>query len=593
MRVVRSKALQASLVYLVCASAWMILADDLIIRFARDKGTIEALSQLKDLVFALVTTLVLFVILRRYLHSVDTARAAWKESQERFVAFMEHLPGGASLRDRQGRFVYANRFWIENFFQGREWLYRRPEDFFEAEYVRGTNEDMAKVLAGERIVDRTSEFRIGGETRQFLFRRFPVFLGTEAFVGAFAIDVTERARIEAALRQADKLETMGLLASGIAHDFNNLLTVVNGWAHALRDTSMGREEIEEAATEILGVTYRGSNLTSRLLLFARDQSPRYAPQDLNEIVQGSVAYLGRLLGRNVRIECSLAPRIPPLFADRGQVEQILLNLVINARDANKEGGLIQISTEPLTLACPEDARKLGLDPGQYVRLTVRDTGIGMDAATIEKIFEPFFTTKGPGKGSGLGLATVNTIVRSLGGTIRVKSAPGQGTSFEIDFPVSSAPSAAATETGRSRDRARILLVEDDDAVRLLTRSLLEQLDHEVVDTPSAAKALELCATGDRPFDLLMTDLSMPGMDGAELVRQVRAIDPGLPVLFFSGYSGEPAHYAADPRGIPILGKPFTVEALAQALQRAFGSSASASSVPARSSSRPPGQSGAV
>lgn len=251
-----------------------------------------------------------------------------------------------------------------------------------------------------------------------------------------------------------------------------------------------------------------------------------------------------------------------------------MNLIVNARDAMPSGGTILISTRAVTLADAAEAGRLGLAPGRYVRLTVRDEGHGMDAETQARIFEPFFTTKEPGRGTGLGLTSVYGIVKSCGGAIRVESAPGAGTKFEIDLP---AADGAAAAQGSEADvpQARILLVEDDDAVRLLTRQLLEHFGYKVADAPSAARALEMYASADPPFRLLVTDVSMPEMDGIELVRRLRRVDPALRALLFTGYSEELSRHPADLQGVPVLAKPFSAEALASAVREALGGSAAA------------------
>jgi CheY-like chemotaxis protein len=370
------------------------------------------------------------------------------------------------------------------------------------------------------------------------------------------------------------MEAIGLLASGVAHDFNNLLTVIAGHAAVLSRPDANSEELGRAAEAIRRASERASQLVSQLMMFSRRQAASPFPFDLNAAVESLVSVVEKILGARIRILRDLDPALPPLAADRSQAEQILMNLIVNARDAMPEGGTIEIRTRAVTIENPEEAKRLDLAPGQYVRLSVRDEGHGMDEATRSRIFEPFFTTKEPGRGTGLGLTSVYGIVKSCGGAIRVQSAPGAGATFEVDLPA--AVSGAAAGAGAEEEGpARILLVEDDDGVRLLTRQLLEHFGYEVADAPSAARALEMFASAEPPFHLVVTDVSMPEMDGIELVRQLRRVDPSLRALLFTGYSEELSRHPADLHGVPVLAKPFSAEALAAAVRQALGGSAGA------------------
>jgi len=568
-----SSAFQIAAAYFVLAGLWIVLSDTLAARLFPDAAALARVSQYKGLGFVTVTTLLLYAVLRRRLEAMEASRRAVEESERRFAAFMDNLPVAAFLRDRQGRYVYANRYWIENLARGDEWAGRTPQTFFDSNVVKVADEDHARILAGEPMAERVMTIRIRGQDRTFLVRRFPVPAGGEFLVGAFAVDITEQRRLEDHLRQAARMETIGLLASGVAHDFNNLLAVITGYSGVLAQPGADPQELARASEEIRRASDRASHLISQLLMFSRGPSGRPLPFDLNGVIGSLVSVVEKLLGLKIRVVLDLEPSLPPLQADRSQAEQILMNLIVNARDAMPSGGTILISTRAVTLADGAEAGRLGLAPGRYVRLTVRDEGHGMDAETQARIFEPFFTTKEPGRGTGLGLTSVYGIVKSCGGAIRVESAPGAGTKFEIDLPA--ADGAAASVQGGEADagRARILLVEDDDAVRLLTRQLLEHFGYEVADAPSASRALEIYASADPPFRLLVTDVSMPEMDGIELVRRLRRVDPALRALLFTGYSEELSRHPADLHGVPVLAKPFSAEALAAAVREALGQSA--------------------
>jgi PAS domain S-box-containing protein len=566
----RSSAFQIAAAYCAISSAWIILSDTAAARLFPDPAQLSRVSQYKGLAFVLVTTVLLYAVLRRRLEAMEASRRAVEASERRFAAFMDNLPVAAFLRDRNGRYVYANRYWTENFARTSDWLGRTPQEIFAPEIVAMADEDHARILAGEPLAERILALPVRGEERIFLVRRFPVPSASGLPVGAFAVDITEQRRLEEHLRRAARMEAIGLLAGGAAHDFNNLLTVIQGYAQAFARTDVPQETLARAAAEIHRAAERAAQLIGRLLQFSRTSVSPQALVDVNAVTEQALAMVERLLGENIRLHRRLQPALPPVSADRSQIEQMLLNLIVNARDAMPEGGVIEVATSSFLVSDPDEAARLGLGPGRYVRLSVRDEGHGMDEATRARIFEPFFTTKEPGKGTGLGLTAVYGTVQSLGGAIRVESAPGQGTTFEIDLPA--APQTHEAQAAAGGRPNRILLVEDDDAVRQLTRQLLEHFGYEVTDAPSAARALEIYASSPAPFGLLITDVSMPEMDGTELVRQLREVDPGLPVLFFTGYSEELARYPADLRGLPVLAKPFSAEALAEAVRRAMAAS---------------------
>ncbi|MGC8759253.1 MAG: ATP-binding protein [Bryobacteraceae bacterium] len=574
LQILRSSAFQLAAAYCAVSAAWIILSDTAAARLFPDPAQLSRVSQYKGLAFVLVTTILLYIVLRRRLEAMEVSRRAVEASERRFAAFMDNLPVAAFLRDRSGRYVYANRYWIENFAQTDSWVDKEPRDLFAADMVALADEDHARVLAGELVAERILTLPVRGEERVFLVRRFPVPAESGLLVGAFAVDITEQRRLEEHLRQAARMEAVGLLAGGVAHDFNNLLTVIQGYAQTFAQADAPPDRMARAAEEIRRAVERAAQLISHLLQFTRRQRTVVAPLDVNLTVESVLSMVERLIGEKIRLRCRLEPRLPPVLAERTQLEQILLNLLVNARDAMPEGGAVDIETRLVRVPESGQNEQPGLRPGTYVRLSVKDEGHGMDEATRARIFEPFFTTKEPGRGTGLGLTSVYGIVQALRGTIRVESAPEQGTRFDIDLP---ALEAGSPQPGMPSPRSggRILLVEDDDAVRQLTRQLLEHFGYEVVDAPSAARALEIYASAAAPFALLITDVSMPEMDGTELVRRLRGVNPRLPVLFFTGYSEELARYPADLRDTPVLAKPFSAEALAAAVRRAIERSAPA------------------
>jgi signal transduction histidine kinase/ActR/RegA family two-component response regulator len=371
-------------------------------------------------------------------------------------------------------------------------------------------------------------------------------------------DTTERRRLEAQLRESQKMDAIGRLAGGIAHDFNNLLTVVKGNAELLQEQDLSGETVAELVDDIHGASERAAGLVRQLLTFSRRQPTRLEVLDLNVIVRDIAGLLRRVLGENVAVKTTLGSTPIKVRADRSQLEQVIMNLAVNARDAMPKGGSLTIATHAATESRP------GHPPAKVARLLVTDTGTGMTPEVRGRVFEPFFTTKGPGKGTGLGLATVYGIVKRNGGDIGVDSSPGVGTAFRIDFPWCDDPSGSSSMnlavTPQARDREvgggrSILLAEDETAVRKMARAALESCGYRVTEAECAEDALELLESG-LAVDLLVTDLTMPGMGGRELAARVRTRLPEVGVVFISGYAPD-ASWLDDVPGAVFLAKPFT------------------------------------
>ena len=384
---------------------------------------------------------------------------------------------------------------------------------------------------------------------------------------AAARDVTERNLLEGRLRQAQKMEAVGQLTGGVAHDFNNLLQVVLSGL-TLMERIQDPDRRAQVADSVRRAAQRGGELTKRLLTVARRQSLQPERIELDAWMQeGAGALLRQALRGDIRAELRLAPGLPAIEADPAELELALLNLAVNARDAMPNGGTLTVTAEAAQCYAITDPD--GLD-GAFVRLSVTDTGAGMSEETQARVFEPFFTTKGVGHGTGLGLAQVYGFARQSGGGVRLRSAPGQGTTVCLLLPVSgrSAPEkpvAAAGVAGPQARNAAVLVCEDDDDVAALVVDMLAQLGHAPTRVTTAGAALGALADG-RVVDLLFTDVLMPGgMDGLALAREVARRRPGLPVLLTTGYTGGGA--AAVPLGLPLLRKPYRIEELAQALER--------------------------
>lgn len=385
-------------------------------------------------------------------------------------------------------------------------------------------------------------------------------------------DTTERRVLEEQLRESQKMEAVGRLAGGIAHDFNNLLTVIRGNAELLRESPLETATAQELIDDIRGASERAGGLVRQLLTFGRRQPARPEVLDLNVVVNEMAGMLSRLLGERVAVVANLSKTPIRARIDRGQIEQVVMNLAVNARDAMPRGGTLTISTDAFWGGTPTS-------PVKFAALVVSDTGTGMTAEVRAKIFEPFFTTKGPGKGTGLGLATVYGIVTQAGGRISVESTPGAGTSFRVDIPwcddqpTSSWAGYSGTSTTREHRAGRgrtVLLVEDEDGVRKLARIALEAYGYTVVEAPDGETALDSVANW-QSIDLLVTDITMPGMGGRELAEQVRARRTEIGVVFISGYTADAGRLDGVPGSI-FLAKPFTpadlLKVAAKAIARA-------------------------
>jgi len=389
-------------------------------------------------------------------------------------------------------------------------------------------------------------------------------------------DVTARRQLEEQFRQAQKMEAVGRLSGGVAHDFNNLLGVIIGYAEFLQEGLEPEHRLRGSVDEILQAGKRAASLTRQLLAFSRQQVLDPKVIDLNIAVSDMEKLLRRLIGEDIELLTALGPNLGRVKADQGQLEQVIMNLAVNARDAMPQGGKLIISTENFVMDQAFVRRYVyPVQPGPYVRLSVTDTGIGMDAETKARAFEPFFTTKEKGKGTGLGLATVYGVVKQSGGYIDIESSLGAGTAFKIYLPRvdeaidTQAPSSSASPRAVS-GKETILLAEDEGSLRTLTRTTLELGGYQVLEAKDGVDALEISKRHDGPIDLLLTDVVMPGMGGQALARELNRTRPEIRVIYMSGYTGQTvgSQGPIDP-GSDFLAKPFTRDALAKKIREAL------------------------
>ena len=411
-----------------------------------------------------------------------------------------------------------------------------------------------------------------GRTQHWLVSVYPIRTetGERRGVGSVVTDVTRYKQLEQQLLQAQKMEAVGRLAGGVAHDFNNILTAIEGFGQfalaELTDAYHGsaRQDLEQ----VLAAAERAGALTRQLLAFSRQQVLQPRLLDLNAVVTGLSPMLARLIGTDIRLRTTTSPKLSAVKADPNQMEQVLVNLVVNARDAMPSGGTVVIETDDVELDASYAAQHDGVTPGQYVMLAVTDSGMGMDAATRGQIFEPFFTTKGPREGTGLGLSTVYGIVKQSGGSVEVYSEVGRGTSFKIYLPrcheradrqTPARPVAAIVPNGKA---ATVLLVDDDPHVSTTARRALEGAGYVVLTAANGREGLRVAAEHAQTLDLLITDLVMPEMGGRELASQLVVARPEIRVLYTSGYTAEAVNQQAVLElGDAFLGKPFSPDGL--------------------------------
>ena len=493
------------------------------------------------------------------------------------VALLESASQAIVAVDRAGRIVLANRRADEIFGYSREELLGARIEMLLPDSKRGHHvHERDDYFARPRV-------RPMGSGLDLVARRkdgteFPVEVSlsyVEAEGGGYAIafvsDISQRKHLEEQLLHAQKMEAVGRLAGGVAHDFNNMLTVISGYNRMILDELSALDPLRGYAEEVLKAADRAGALTNQLLAFSRRQIMRPRVVSVNTVLAQTQKMLDRLIGEDVELMLRLGPEVGNIKADPLHVEQAVVNLAVNARDAMPLGGRLTIETENVCLDENYARTHMGVSPGEFVMIAVSDTGHGMDAETRRRIFEPFFTTKEKGKGTGLGLATVYGMIKQTGGDIWVYSEPGRGTTFKLYFPRVTEPASDSAEGDAGlANRAggeTILVVEDETAVRELTVRMLRQLGYVILTACSGAEALEIAQTYEGTINLLLTDVVMPGMSGRHLADQLLAGRPGTKVLFLSGYTENTVvHHGVLDAGVNFLPKPFSRETLARKLR---------------------------
>ena len=515
-----------------------------------------------------------FVVLNsRDVTDVVTATEALQENERRLaLAFEAGAMGVAEFEVATGRLLFSGSFvrllgydagTVPHTFQ---WFlgHVHPED---RNSVQSTF-DVA--IKGEPIGEfHYRVIRKDGGVRWWTSRARTVFDpgGTPVRIIGFVADITERKHLEDQMRHSLKLEAIGRLAGGVAHDFNNLLTVITGYAETLVAALDPADPKLADVIEIRRAAERAAHLTQQLLAFSRKQVLRPEVVDANEIVRDVSGMVGRLLGGRIDLQVALGNAPKTITADRGQIEQVLLNLAVNARDAMPEGGVLELKTRIVDINERDAEHLYPIRTGRYVLMSVRDSGIGMTAEVKARAFEPFFTTKGPGEGTGIGLATVYGIVKQSGGFIFIESESGQGTTFDVYLPHTEAPVRDDREEPPDRpprEASTVLLVDDYRRVRDLARKVLTRQGYRVLTASSGDEAVQVARQFDGTIDVLVSDIVMPGISGPDLARQLQELRPELATVFMSGYTGDTLEsLGLDRHGAEFIQKPFTPAALAQ------------------------------
>lgn len=490
------------------------------------------------------------------------------EANERFSKAFQASPLPIAIcKAADGRFLDVNESFLLFLEIKRDGIIGRSEEDLKVWADAGDHDQFwAFVQQDGRVAEMKCRIRLhGGAIREVLAFGEEFHLNNERCILILFYDVTDRVKLEEELRQSQKMEAVGQLAAGVAHDFNNLLTIIRCHADLRLDISNLDPKITESLKNIVSASDRAASLTRQLLAFGQRHITQPAPLNLNEVIRGMEPMLQSLLGEDVRLECALGLDVPAIRADRWSMEQILVNIVVNAADAMPDGGQLSIVTTAVEL----DERKASLHPearpGSFVCISIEDTGCGMDAATLGRVFEPFFTTKPVGKGSGMGLAMVYGIVKQHQGWIRVNSRVGRGTTFHIYLPVST---ESATSTGTSSafpvkgGTETLLIVEDNLELCDMASEVLTTAGYRVLRAGSGADALRVWSSCDGKIDLLFSDIVMPGgMSGSRLAEKLRGMKPELKVILTSGHSSKLKKFSRAISSGLFMAKPYSPIAL--------------------------------
>lgn len=494
----------------------------------------------------------------------NRAEQALVESERRYRGLVEFSPD-AMFISRANKIVFANKPCLKLFaaLSPEQVLGKSILDFIHPDY-HGLVRERIRALESGKPVPLSEEkiVRLDGRLVDVEISASPFLEDGVPAVQIVCRDISDRKTLEAQFQQAQKMEAVGKLAGGVAHDFNNLLTVILGFSAFLEAQLPATDPMKGSILEIKKAGERAAHLTRQLLAFSRKAVVEPKVLDLNALVADTEKMLQRLIGEDIRLTATFDPALGRVRADAGQIEQVIVNLAVNARDAMPQGGELAIATRNVELGDDYAMLHPQVKPGRYVMLSVRDNGSGMSQETKAHIFEPFFTTKGPGKGTGLGLATVYGIITQSGGHLEVDTELGQGTSFNVYLPLvdvcrTTSDSAFGTKIV-PHGKETILIVEDEGEVRAVTRLALQALGYTVLEAVNGDQAIRVCERHGAPIHLLVTDVVMPGMGGQQVAERVAACKPGMRVLFVSGYTDDAVvRHGVLTSEVAFLQKPFT------------------------------------
>lgn len=543
--------LKTALLYALVGGVWIFFSDWLLGIFTTDPAPFTSLQTYKGWFFVGVTAILLYVVLRREFGALERAERAVRENERRLREMLENLRLIAMTLDTAGRITFCNEYLLTLSGWKREEVLHK--DWF-AMFVPETEERVRSVFFENVAVEKIPSHNQNpirtksGEIREILWNNTVLRDASGIIVGTASIgeDITERVLgekmkrdLEAQLQQAQKLESLGTLASGIAHDFNNILGIIIGHASLLERLPHNPDTIKRNTDAITKAGQRGATLVKQMLTFARKTDIVFESLALNEVVEEVVSLLRETFPKTIDISVKLGGELPPIDADATQLHQVLLNLCVNARDAMPTGGTLTICThhssgKELSPSFPEAAAEA------YVGFSLSDTGSGMDKATRQRIFEPFFTTKGRGKGTGLGLSLVFGIMKSHGGFIDLRSEPGKGTTFYCYFPAQrdrtpGSPASVGTDEEIPGGAETILVVEDEESLRELVCGLLQTKGYTVLKAADGQQAVELYREHRGTIQLVLSDMGMPVLGGRELYQKLKALNPELRMIFASGY----------------------------------------------------------